>query len=437
MVESPVLATAGVGAYLSESFAQIQRVESSDQALQLANQADAILVAADCGPLPIDEFVGQLAGDAVAPSLVVVLPPENSSQQSTLLEKGAFDCLLAPVANEVLANRLTVAATYQDLQRENHQLRKQLATLRRGEAIVGCSPATRRLVGALARAAESSATILVEGSAGTGKSLAAQMIHFSSRRMDRPLNIISCSNITEDQYADIFAQTMGGTLVLEEVHHLIASLQSKLVRYLKEVASKEAGLGGAEDQVRIITTTSAHLPELVARGKFREDLYYRLNFYPIPVPTLQERKDDVAILATHFLEQAASADGVPHAGFTPVALALLEAQPWGGNVAELQDAVRRAHSLAKDAVIDGPHLSLTATSKPEESAAGLLQAHSQDVDDGQVREEDILPIEVEEKRLLARALRATNGNVRRAAQLLRIGRATLYRKIQVYKLKLN
>ena len=225
--------------------------------------------------------------------------------------------------------------------------------------------------------------------------------------------------------------------MLENVENLSADVQSRVVRYIKERSARN---GSAQDNdPRIIATTSAHLPELVARGKFREDLYYRLNVFPIVVPSLQERRDDIAVLAAHFLDLAGESSKTPTEGFTTAAMILMETHPWPGNVSQLQDAVFRAHALAKGAVIDRQHMlgpTMGITADPVQPA-NLPRSAVGDSEEGEVREEDILALETEEKRLLARALKATKGNVRRAAQLLRIGRATLYRKIQVYKLKLN
>ena len=189
-----------------------------------------------------------------------------------------------------------------------------------------------------------------------------------------------------------------------------------------------------------MATTSAKLPEQVSRSKFREDLYYRLNVFPIPIPSLQERRDDIALLATHFLKMSEESTGVSQAGFTASAMILLESHPWPGNVAQLQNAVLRAHSIAGTNPVDSVHLLGPSTGLEvdgvEHIAAANPVAPTSDEEE-EIREEDILPLDAEEKRLLARALKATKGNVRRAAQLLRIGRATLYRKIQIYKLRLH
>jgi DNA-binding NtrC family response regulator len=216
-----------------------------------------------------------------------------------------------------------------------------------------------------------------------------------------------------------------------------APAQQILVRFLKERGSRPTTDGAP---ARIIATTSAHMPELVARGAFREDLYYRLHSYPIVVPSLKERTEDITLLAESILQQLSGSMTQRPAGFTPSGRTMLESMPWPGNVAQLESVVRRAFLQAGGAAIDDRHLTLPAlAAAPVVSAAiatSTSAAVAEDVD-AEVDEDSIRPFEDEEKVLLSRALRATRGNVRRAAQLLGIGRATLYRKIQQFKLRLQ
>jgi two-component system response regulator FlrC len=292
----------------------------------------------------------------------------------------------------------------------------------------------RRLIGSVARVAESDATVLIEGRPGTGKSAVAEMIHRTGRRMAHPMVELAADTATVESLEQHLHDADHGILLIEDVEQLAPAVQSRLVRYLKEERGhKPAGIG---PDARIVATTSTRLPEAVARGRFREDLYYRLNVFPVQVPSLQERRDDIALLATHFLTESAAAGGTPHAGFSATAMILLETHPWPGNVAQLRSVIQRAHLLAAGAPIDRVHLMGPATGLEVQPTPEVLPTTSP-ADDDRVREADILPLEIEERRLLARALKATAGNVRRAAELLKIGRATLYRKIQVYDLKLR
>jgi DNA-binding NtrC family response regulator len=232
-------------------------------------------------------------------------------------------------------------------------------------------------------------------------------------------------------------EAKGTTLLIEDVDQMPAPAQQILVRFLKERGSRLTTDGAP---ARIIATTSAHMPELVARGAFREDLYYRLHSYPIVVPSLKERTEDITLLAESILQQLSGSMSQRPAGFTPSGRTMLESMPWPGNVAQLENVVRRAFLQAGGAAIDERHLSLPAlAAAPVVSAAiaaSSAAAVAEDVE-AEVDEDSIRPFEDEEKVLLSRALRATRGNVRRAAQLLGIGRATLYRKIQQFKLRLQ
>lgn len=302
--------------------------------------------------------------------------------------------------------------------------------VRSGSALVGKSPVMRRLQGALSRAADSDATVLIEGPRGAGKSLAARVIHCKSRRSDHRLEVRGCDEQDPDSLTKALAMSQSTSLLLEGIERLPAASQSVLVRHLKERnASQAAGTP------RLMVTTSAHLPELVAKGVFREDLYYRLHAFPIVVPSLRERTDDIQPIALSILDASIVESGKPHQGFTPSALTLLESMPWPGNVAQLEATVRRAQVLAAGGPIDREHLLVPAHSQA--TTGGAMATPSVEQTEAELDEDAVRPFEEEEQMLLSRALRATKGNVRRAAQLLGIGRATLYRKIQQYKLRLQ
>ncbi len=303
--------------------------------------------------------------------------------------------------------------------------------IRSGSAMVGNTPPMRRLQGAVSRAADCDATVLIEGPTGSGKSLAARAIHLKSRRCGDVLVVKDCGSVSAEGLSTAIAEHTKTTIVLEDVDQLSAAAQSVLVKHLKERTTSRA-----PSMPRLIATTSAHIPEMVARGAFREDLYYRLHAFPVMVPGLHERVDDIPSLADAILDSGVSASGRNHQGFTPAARILLESVQWPGHVAQLEATIRRGQMLAGGAAIDREHLIA-------EAASGVANVAPQSVTGNAVAEEVVLteaairPFEEEEKFLLGRALQATNGNVRRAAQLLGIGRATLYRKIQQYQLRLH
>lgn len=308
--------------------------------------------------------------------------------------------------------------------------------VRNGSALVGNSPVMRRLHGALSRAADNDATVLIEGPRGSGKSLAARVVHCKSKRSNRPLEITDCGNCDADALTKTLANARGTSLLLEDVEKLPAPAQAVLVRHLKERTGAQQNAGP-----RLLVTTSVHLPELVARGAFREDLYYRLHTFPVVMPALRERVEDIAHIANAIVDGAIGATGKTTNGLTPAAVALLQNTSWPGNVAQLEATLRRAQALAAGTTIDRDHLLAPAVAVPNSGAAPAVNAatanHTNEPAEMELDENSVRPFEEEEQMLLSRALRATKGNVRRAAQLLGIGRATLYRKIQQYKLRLQ
>ena len=368
---------------------------------------------------------------------VVPMDAELGATRTALLE-GALDFVVWPGHSEqLIANALLVA--------NNRRLLRELRDLRQNPRIdldsiecVGCSPAIRRLQAVLVRAGESDVPVLIEGASGTGKTMCASILHYKGRRSAGELIELDCGTLSVTDLEAGLTRTERGTVLLEDVERLSPDAQARLVRFLKE-------RGDGQSAARILATTSARLAELTARGTFREDLYYRLNVFPICLPTLRERREDVSMLAERFLKQSAAATGLANAGFTPTAMILLESHPWEGNVAQFRNAIFRAHTLAAGGKIDRLHLMTPVDGVEPARGMGVppteqineraQRAH--EAEDDEVTEESIRPFQEEEQRLLSRALRATRGNVRRAAQLLGIGRATLYRKIQVYNLRMQ
>ncbi|MCB9884356.1 MAG: sigma-54-dependent Fis family transcriptional regulator [Planctomycetes bacterium] len=347
---------------------------------------------------------------------------------------GALGVLSPNAAEGALEAVLSMAVELQLATRRCAELEGLVDNVRSGSAMIGNSPVMRRLQGSLSRAADSDATVLIEGPTGAGKSLAARIVHCKSRRSGQAPKVVEATQLDADQLTAALAAAADTTLVIENIDRMPATGQAVLVRHLKERVSSRG-----PKAPRLVATTSAHLPELVARGAFREDLYYRLHTFPIVVPALRERTDDIVLIAEGLLAAAAINAPRTSPGLTPSAAVLLESMAWPGNVAQLEAIVRRALTLAGGAAIDREHLLAPASTTVAAAGEGTnsTQRESSSLDEPELTEDSIRPFEEEEQHLLSRALRATKGNVRRAAQLLGIGRATLYRKIQQYHLRLQ
>lgn len=402
----------------------------------------ALLTRAGHEVLELDDWSG-IAGEAAALDLVLFdeeqapaaprglpVPAVQIGERMPNASGNGFGCVAVNAIEAALEPLLNMALELRQSVARCRELEQLVEGVRTGSAMVGRSPVVRRLHGTLSRAADSDATILIEGPRGAGKSLAARIIHCKSRRSSHALEVFECADLDADSIAKALQAARGTSLLLESIERLPTAAQAVLVRHLKEKSGpNQAGAA------RILVTTSAHLPELVAKGAFREDLYYRLHTFPIVVPALRERIEDVSLIAAAILDVASVGAAKSHQGITPGALAMLESMNWSGNVTQLEATVRRAHALAAGAAVDREHVSAPSPLAPAVGspvAAPVGEQAEQEIDENAVR-----PFEEEEQMLLSRALRATKGNVRRAAQLLGIGRATLYRKIQQYKLRLQ
>ncbi len=274
------------------------------------------------------------------------------------MKKGAWDFLTKPVDRATLCRVVSRGLERNRLKRENESLRRQLSDRHR---FVGSSPALRRFLDELHNAAVTDYNVLIRGESGTGKELAARALHNWSARKDGPLVMVNCPAIPEHlleselfghrrgaftgadrEHRGLFPAADGGTLVLDEIGDIPLSIQSKLLRALEEQEIKP--LGASESipvNVRIVAVTNRNLEEMIADGRFRQDLFYRLNVLTLETPSLAAMREDIPELAEHFLRRAAEETGRPVPPLTKELLAALMDRPWPGNVRELQNAMRR------------------------------------------------------------------------------------------------
>ena len=353
------------------------------------------------------------------------------------MKEGAYDFLTKPFQRAQLLRLIRQALERRDLIQQNRALQQRLDDLLQQGAVIGSSPAFRRMMTLLEQVAGSSATVLVQGESGTGKELVARTIHARSARSRGPFVAVNCAALPEalleselfgyekgaftgaaGRKEGRFELADGGTLFLDEVSDLSAVTQPKILRVLQEGEFER--LGGTKTlrvDVRIVAATNQGLAQMVREKRFREDLYYRLNVITMTVPPLRERSEDIRVLAQHFLRVYAAKNNRRLEGFTDDAIRRLEAYAWPGNVRELENVIERGVVLAQGVLMDMTDL------PPEIAGATPLPEGVLSIRIG-------TPLAEVEARLLEETLRATKGNKTLTAKLLGIDPTTVLRKLK-------
>ena len=356
---------------------------------------------------------------------------ENAVQA---MRDGAYDFVEKPLKRMNIVKSVRKAAERQLLLAENRSLRRELRMLTHRE-IVGQSSALRRVLDVSNQAAPSSATVLLLGESGTGKELIARHIHGRSSRASGPFVAVNCSAIPESilegelfghergaftgavaRRDGRFARAAGGSLFLDEIGELTPAVQVKLLRVLQEGEYEPLGGDTVKADVRIIAATNRNLQQEVEAGRFREDLYYRLNVIAITAPPLRSRRDDVPLLVDHFLGIYCAKNGRPRLSVASDALAKLLDYSWPGNVRELENVIERAAVLCSSDVLSLTDLpdAVTRASAPAPSSLVF---------------EVGTPLAEVEQRMIRETLKRTEGDKSLAAQLLGISTRTIYRKL--------
>jgi DNA-binding NtrC family response regulator len=400
------------------------------------------------------------------PSLPVVMLTAHSSITTVVdaMRAGANDFIVKPASAERIRSALAAAMETTALVGEIAPMTEKLSSVG-FDNLIGESPVMQRATTLAQKAAKASIPVLIEGESGVGKEVFARAIHDDSDRANKPFVAVNCGAIPENLVESIlfghekgaftgatekrdgkFLEAHGGTLFLDEVGELPLDVQVKLLRALQE---KEIDPVGAKQSlqvdIRVISATNRNLIDRIGEGAFREDLFYRLNVYPILLPPLRERKSDIPALIDYFLSQIAHMEDLPHRSISAAALASVSTYDWPGNIRQLQNALFRAVILSETEILkpeDFPHLqghpihvvapsvstgapvAAPAVPIPHDSATLPLQT-----DDGHIRQ-----LEDMEKAIIAAALDRYDGKMAEVARRLGIGRSTLYRKVSEYGL---
>ncbi len=379
------------------------------------------------------------------PATVIVMSAYGSIDLALeAMKAGAYDYVGKPFKPDEIVLALRKAEEREALRRENRALKEQIQKESQFESIIAKSPAMQEIFRTITKIADFKTTVLIQGESGVGKELVARAIHARSSRKNHPFVPINCGAIPEnlleselfghkkgaftDAHSDrrgLFEEADGGTLFLDEIGELPLNLQVKLLRVLQEESIRR--LGDSKDikvDVRIITATHRDLAAETKAGRFREDLFYRINVLPIVIPPLRARKEDINLLIDHFVTRNNARLGTQIRGLTAEARKLLLEYSWPGNVRELENTIERAMVLCDGDVIDAHDL-------PERLREALDPVQVQLASGELSVKKTVAAIE---EILIRRALQKTRGNRTRAAELLEISHRALLYKIKDYKI---
>jgi DNA-binding NtrC family response regulator len=441
VAEDEDLMRAIVSRLLEESGYRVAAVAGAEEALEVFAAEDVAVTLTDIRMAGMDglALLDRLK-DIDAEALVIVMTAYSSVDSAVAaLRKGAYDYITKPFVNEDLLQSVKNALRQRELFRENRLLRRELDRRYSFSEIIGTSEALQQVFRLVEKVAATNTNILVYGESGTGKELVARAIHHNSPRADRPFVAINCGALPETLLeSELFGHTKGaftgattarpglfrsaegGTVFLDEIGEISQALQVRLLRAVQEHEVTPLGSSApARFDARIICATNRDLEREVTEGRFREDLFYRLNVIEVHLPPLRERREDIPLLARHFVKRTAREQGHEEKPIEPPAMTALINYAWPGNVRELQNAIERAFTLS------GTVLDLDSLPPRVRDAAGHAPA---------VRDPDGLrpTLEEVERRHILDTLASVNHDKARAANILGIDLSTLYRKLKRY-----
>jgi DNA-binding NtrC family response regulator len=417
---------------------EIDTSEDAKEALSALSRKNYDVVITDIKMPGMDGVELQRRIKEVAPSVAVILITAYASVQTAVeaLKEGAYDYITKPFDPEHLSRIVEKACSQKRLKEENVVLKERIAQAV-PQLIVGKSPAMQHVFELVEAVAPTDTTVLIEGESGTGKELLARLIHAKSERCFGPLIAVNCGALPEGVLeSELFGHEKGsftgalsrrkgklelsdgGTLFLDEIGEIPPKVQVELLRAIED--KKIVRVGGSDEitvDFRIICATNKDLEELVKKGVFREDLFYRINVFKIKVPPLRERKEDVLVLAESFLSRLKESMGRKVDGFSDDAMEIILSYDWPGNVRELANSIERALVLCREGKIKKEHLPIRI----------INLKHG---------ESDFTPESIDEveKKHIEKVLSYCGFNISRAAKVLQIDRVTLYNKMKKYNL---
>lgn len=412
----------------------VSTADGGEAALEAVRRESFDLVISDVRMPKVDGIEVLKVVKELAPDTGVIMITAFSSTETAVeaMKLGAYDYITKPFKLDEIKLIIGNALERKRLREENLNLRKQLETQYRFENIIGKSPKILEMFDTIRKIADSPSTVMITGESGTGKELVARAIHFNSYRREKPFISVNCGAIPEGlmeselfghvkgsftgavaNRVGLFSAADGGSLFLDEITEIPPLLQVKLLRAIQEREIRR--VGDARDtkvDVRLIAASNKDLGEAMADGTLREDLFYRLNVIPIHLPPLRERREDIPLLVSHFLQKFGKELGKEVQGMSAEALELLEAYHWPGNTRELENVIERAIVLGREDALTVDSLPEAVRRRPPPVGVDLdLPPEGMDLE---------ATLDQIEKRLLQRALERTNGVQTRAAELLKM-----------------
>ena len=421
----------------------VSEADDGSSAIDAVNQRAFDLILMDIRMLKVSGIEALEQIKIINPAIPVIIMTAYASVETAVdtLKKGAYDYLTKPLDFDELQIAINRATEHNRLKKENEYLKERLGQKFDTQNMIGRSPLMVKLLETVAQVAATEATVLITGKSGTGKEMIANAIHYNSQRKDAPFIKINCAALTESlleselfghekgaftgadkRREGKFRQADGGSIFLDEVSEMSPAMQVKLLRVLQE--REITRVGGAEViaiNVRVIAASNKDLKKEMEQKRFREDLFYRLNVVALQVPVLLDRREDIPLLAQHFLEMFAAKNKKDIKGFTPQSMEKLVKYAWPGNVRELMNAVERAVVLSRAEYIDAEELALLMADSP--NASGIEQPAVP----------ENMPLDEVEKRSILEAISACSGNKSEAARRLGITRKTLRKKLDKYE----
>ena len=423
----------------SEGF-ETDTAASAEEALRLVDRAGLVLTDLKLPGMDGLEFLRLLHRQNANTPVIVMTAFGTVENAVEAMKSGAVDFLPKPFSLDHLMTVVRKAMELRNLREENRRLKEELGHRYQFDNIIGRGPRMQEILAAVSRVAPARTTVLLCGESGVGKDLIARAIHFHSPRRDQPFVKINCTALPENlMESELFGyekgaftgastskpgkfeQADGGTVFLDEIGDVPTSIQVKLLRILQEREFERLGSNKTRQiDVRVVAATNVDLKSAIEEGNFREDLYYRLNVFPLTIPSLRDRREDIPLLAEHFLHKYAEDQGSHVTSISEAAMTKLMDHRWPGNVRELENVIERSIVLANRSELEPQDIRLD---EPRRN-------HANSVESGFLPEG--VSLDQHEQNIIREALRRANGNKSQAARMLGLTRNALrYRLAQI------